>query len=137
MDFYPAHRAFESDKEVAILSLIEKNCGVEKFRPRLDILISCLDSINLDFSKTKIITIAGTNGKGEVCTRISQGLSDKSVNHSLLLSPHIMSITERISLNGTNISYDELLEIIEFVFKKFSDQGLSFYESLVLSFLIG
>lgn len=54
------------------------------------------------------IHIAGTNGKGSVCTFLELlYLQDKSVKIGKYLSPHLVSVCERISIDGKNITQDE------------------------------
>ena len=68
---------------------------------------------------------------------LSYYLKQHNISHSLLTSPHILSITERISYNGENISYDEMEELLQRVLSRFGEQKLSFYELLFLMFIEG
>lgn len=57
--------------------------------------------------RMKIIHVAGTNGKGSVCAFLSSILCRCKKNTGLFISPHLIDITERISINGKNVSRDE------------------------------
>lgn len=60
----------------------------------------------------KAIHVAGTNGKGSVCTFISSVLSACSYKTGLFLSPFVFEFGERISIDKTKISADEFITIL-------------------------
>jgi len=63
----------------------------------------------------KTIHVAGTNGKGSVCTKVARALEYSGVNVGLFLSPHINSIRERISVNSEMISQREFIDIVDYM----------------------
>jgi dihydrofolate synthase/folylpolyglutamate synthase len=75
------------------------------------------------------IHVAGTNGKGSVVTKIAAGLSHEKYKVGLYTSPHIERYTERISINGKEISEDELVSI----FKPLFAFNLTFFEYTTLA----
>lgn len=64
-------------------------------------------------NKMKFIHIAGTNGKGSCTEIISNILVKQGYKVGKFLSPHLIKYNERISINGNNISDQELSNIIE------------------------
>src|SRR5678809_48811 len=50
------------------------------------------------------VQVAGTNGKGSVCAFLDSICRTAGINTGLYTSPHLVSITERIRLNGDDIS---------------------------------
>ena len=61
----------------------------------------------------KFIHIAGTNGKGS-CTEITANILQKQgYKVGKFLSPHLIRYNERISINGKEISDEEMLKLIE------------------------
>lgn len=54
----------------------------------------------------KIIHIAGTNGKGSVCSYIDDILKKSGYKTGLFTSPHLVTIRERIQVDGELISRD-------------------------------
>lgn len=50
------------------------------------------------------VQIAGTNGKGSTAVMLDSICRAAGINTGLYTSPHLQSITERISINGQNIS---------------------------------
>jgi dihydrofolate synthase/folylpolyglutamate synthase len=61
------------------------------------------------------IHIAGTNGKGSTATMIASILKESGLKVGLFLSPHLSSFTERISVNSTTITEEEVVELATFV----------------------
>jgi dihydrofolate synthase/folylpolyglutamate synthase len=55
----------------------------------------------------RTIHIAGTKGKGSVATMIAQVLSSSGYKTGLYTSPHLHTLRERISVDGSLISEDE------------------------------
>lgn len=51
----------------------------------------------------KTIHVAGTNGKGSVCTKIAKSYEHAGYKTGLYTSPHLFSIHERIQINGRPI----------------------------------
>lgn len=79
----------------------------------------------------KVITVAGTNGKGSTVTMIdacarAHGL--KSVSYT---SPHLLHYNERVRINGEPVSDDQLIkafEQIEFSRLEMPEISLSYFE---------
>ncbi len=55
---------------------------------------------------TKVIHVAGTNGKGSVCAYIDNILLCEGYKTGRFTSPHLIHINERISINGNSICDD-------------------------------
>ncbi len=72
----------------------------------------------------KIVHVAGTNGKGSTSACIASILKCAGYRTGLYTSPYITHFNERFSINGNNISNDELCRITEFV-KPFADSMTS------------
>ena len=53
------------------------------------------------------VQIAGTNGKGSVCAFLDSICVYAGIRTGLYTSPHLVSITERIKINGHDISQQE------------------------------
>ena len=83
------------------------NLGLERISKILNILDNPQD-------KLKCIHVAGTNGKGSVCAIVASILKESGQKVGLYSSPHIFKYTERIKIDGKNIS-DNLFA--DYVFK--------------------
>ncbi len=57
------------------------------------------------------IHVAGTNGKGSTCAIIASILQAAGLNVGLFTSPHLINFTERIKINGDEISEEEVINL--------------------------
>lgn len=75
----------------------------------------------------KSIHVAGTNGKGSVCSYIASGLKEPV---GLYTSPHLSSFRERIQINRQYISESAVEKYLNYIFFKLDLEGLtaSFFE---------
>jgi dihydrofolate synthase / folylpolyglutamate synthase len=84
--------------------------GLENIRRLLDELrlgsarASCAVFGASPNSSTKIIHVAGTNGKGSVCAMIDSICRAHGYRTGLFTSPHLVTFRERIRVNGEMIS---------------------------------
>ena len=62
---------------------------------------------------TPVVHVAGSKGKGSTCAMIASGLKAAGFNTGLYTSPHLHTFTERIQLNGTNISRSDFADLID------------------------
>ena len=62
--------------------------------------------------KLKCIHVAGTNGKGSVCAIVATVLAKAGIRVGLYSSPHIYSYTERIKIDGSDISREDFAELV-------------------------
>lgn len=126
-------------QEKLIEDYLEKAVGFEKFRDGWERLRTYLKEIVPQIQKSgiKITTIAGTNGKGETSTTLSYLLCREGYSTALWLSPHVLSIRERMLFNMNPLSYGEFFQLIQKTHKKAASLGIefSYYELLLCSFL--
>lgn len=73
------------------------NLGLE----RIEKIIEVLDNPH---KKLKYIHVAGTNGKGSVCSMLSSILIQSGYKIGLFTSPHVFEYTERIKINDKKIN---------------------------------
>src|SRR5580765_5081472 len=57
------------------------------------------------------VQVARTNGKGSVCAFLNSICLEAGVKTGLYTSPHLISITERIRINGADISEDDFARL--------------------------
>lgn len=69
----------------------------------LDRISSVLEKLGNPQDDLKFIHVAGTNGKGSVCTMLESILRTAGYKTGLYTSPHIWEYTERIKVNGCEI----------------------------------
>lgn len=84
----------------------------------------------------KVIHVAGTNGKGSVCSCIDVMLRAEGKRTGLFLSPHLVRMNERIVIDGQEISDDDFAAVYETVLEQVHElekQGIphpTFFEFL-------
>lgn len=87
---------------------------IEKFKisaiKRMQIFLQMLGNPE---KKIKIIHVAGTSGKGSVCSMIHNGLTLHGINNGMFTSPHTITAIERISVNNLYIPPQKFAQILE------------------------
>ena len=81
--------------------------------PSLKAMKYFMNSYNNFERKINFIHIAGTNGKGSCTEIISNILIKQGYKVGKFLSPHLIKYNERISINGKEISDEEMINLIE------------------------
>ena len=81
--------------------------------PGLERISRLLDFFGHPEDKLKFIHIAGTNGKGSTSANIAAILEEAGYTVGKYISPNLIKVNERISINGTDISDEDLARILE------------------------
>jgi dihydrofolate synthase/folylpolyglutamate synthase len=63
----------------------------------------------------RFVHVAGTNGKGSTCAMIASALNSGRLRTGLYTSPHLVTPTERIQIDGCPISESRFVELFEIV----------------------
>lgn len=88
----------------------------------------------------QIIHVAGTNGKGSVCTYLRTILEEAGHHTAVFVSPHLVSIRERFLFDGEKVSREAFLQAFQIVQDKLAQYGSdyhpSFFEYLFFMFLV-
>jgi len=105
----PSGTAFQSASEAIdwIVHLIP--FGIKPGLNRMEKLMELLDNPE---RRLKFIHVAGTNGKGSVCAYLTEILKQSGYDVGTFTSPYIEKYTDRIRLNGENISEEDLLRVV-------------------------
>jgi dihydrofolate synthase/folylpolyglutamate synthase len=72
----------------------------------------------------KVIHVGGTNGKGSVSAMIASILQEEGYTVGLYTSPHLISFTERIQINGTEITWEEVVELTDFLRRRVEEEHI-------------
>jgi dihydrofolate synthase/folylpolyglutamate synthase len=86
--------------------------GLFRVKPGLERITALLSSLGNPQDRISSITVAGTNGKGSVAAGIASVLEAQGYRTGLYTSPHLVRITERIKINGNEISTDDLSRLV-------------------------
>ncbi|GIP16926.1 bifunctional folylpolyglutamate synthase/dihydrofolate synthase [Paenibacillus montaniterrae] len=80
-------------------------------RPGLERIEKLLDAFQNPHRRLRIIHVAGTNGKGSVCSYLTHVLRKGGYDVGTFTSPYITKFTNRIQYNGQDIEEEVLLEL--------------------------
>ena len=87
-----------------------RNRGSDFGLDRMIVFASLLGNPQLSFP---VIHVAGTNGKGSVCSMLDAVYRANGYSVGLFSSPHLIDLGERIRVNGVNLSMHELATFVE------------------------
>lgn len=76
-------------------------------RPGLERIRALLDKLDHPENACRIIHVTGTNGKGSVTAMAASVLQSAGLSVGRYTSPHLISYTERISVNGADITEED------------------------------
>ncbi|CAM1341378.1 bifunctional folylpolyglutamate synthase/dihydrofolate synthase [Tenacibaculum amylolyticum] len=105
--------------------------GKTAYKEDLSNIILLSDHLGNPEKKIKTIHVGGTNGKGSTSHMIASVLQEAGYKVGLYTSPHLKSFTERIRINGKEISEDKVVRFIEEHKSFFEIHKLSFFEMTV------
>ena len=77
--------------------------------------IMLMEAIDSPHRKFRTVHVAGTNGKGSTSACIASVLQAAGYRVGLYTSPHLVSFTERIRINGVAISETDVVELAQMV----------------------
>jgi dihydrofolate synthase/folylpolyglutamate synthase len=75
------------------------------------------------------VHVAGTNGKGSVSAILAEILSQAGYKTGLYTSPHLHCFSERIRINGTPVSKDEIVSLTQEIRDVAKDLPVTFFEA--------
>lgn len=84
--------------------------GIDLTLGRLEQALAELDHPEARFPA---VQVAGTNGKGSICTLVASALTSAGLRTGLYTSPHLLGWSERLRINGAAIADAELRRLLE------------------------
>ena len=94
----------------------------------LDRISTVIDRITSGSIPFKVVSVAGTNGKGSVATMLESIFRHAGCKTGLYTSPHLVHFNERFVVDGEVISNEELLEEFRRVEDYRGNVPLTFFE---------
>ncbi|WP_261815554.1 bifunctional tetrahydrofolate synthase/dihydrofolate synthase [Vibrio gallicus] len=83
----------------------------------------------------KVITVAGTNGKGSTCAIMEAILLDAGYKVGVYSSPHLISYNERVRINGEELADTLHIAAFDYIETLRGQTSLSFFEIATLAAL--
>ena len=85
-------------------------------------------ALDLNFKGCKVITVAGTNGKGSCVAVLNSLLTWAGYKVGAFTSPHFLDYNERIMINGVPVSDREIIESFERIDECRQTTSLTYFE---------
>lgn len=95
----------------------------------LDRIKSALQALSVKEPPFPVIQVLGTNGKGSCASFLASLASSHGLKCGLFLSPHFVSVEERIKINGKSIPRDIWLDCANSI-RASQKNGLTYFEFL-------
>jgi dihydrofolate synthase / folylpolyglutamate synthase len=111
---------------------IFQRVGSEAYRPDLTNTIKLCEALGNPQRKFKNIHVAGTNGKGSTSHMLSAILQCAGYKTGLYTSPHLKSFTERIKVDGKDVSHEFVIDFVNRVRPLIHEIKPSFFEITVV-----
>ena len=108
-----------------------QNEGKTAFKKDLTNILALSKELGFPEQKFKSIHVAGTNGKGSTSHMLASILQEAGYKVGLYTSPHLKDFTERIRINGVEISEEKVTEFINGNKDFLEQQKMSFFEMTV------
>jgi dihydrofolate synthase/folylpolyglutamate synthase len=103
--------------------------GLGRFgmKPGLERVTTLLKALGNPQNRVQTVHVAGTNGKGSTAAFLSSILSAGGHEVGLFTSPHLTNFTERMRINGIEITEEEVIALGERVMAS-APEGTTFFE---------
>jgi len=108
----------------------------EEIKLGLDRTQQVLDSLGLDFPRTRFITIAGTNGKGSTLAYLESIYLAAGYHVGSYTSPHLIHYNERVRVDRADIDDESLCLAFEKVEAARGEVPLTYFEFGTLATLV-
>lgn len=105
--------------------------GAVAFKSDLSNTIALCEALDNPQKKVKSVHIAGTNGKGSTSHMLASILQSAGYKTGLYTSPHLKSFTERIRVNGAEVSQQFVVDFVNRIQPVIERVKPSFFEITV------
>jgi dihydrofolate synthase / folylpolyglutamate synthase len=102
----------------------------------LDRVTAVIDRLELKPPPYKIVTVAGTNGKGSCVAMLESIYWHAGYTVGAFTSPHLWRFNERIRVNGSDALDPELVALFEIIDSTLGGVTLSYFESSTVAALL-
>ncbi|PIN75186.1 bifunctional folylpolyglutamate synthase/dihydrofolate synthase [Candidatus Woesearchaeota archaeon CG10_big_fil_rev_8_21_14_0_10_36_11] len=103
------------------LHLFGSKLGLVRMRALMEVC-------NYPYRKFLSVHVAGTNGKGSVCSYLASILQNAGYKVGLYTSPYLVTFNERIKINGNTISDTDLAVLVMDIRNKLGSMETTFFE---------
>lgn len=104
--------------------------GAAAYKPGLDTTLRLMEMVDNPHRQLRAIHVAGTNGKGSTSHLIAAALQAAGLRVGLFTSPHLVSLCERIRINGQPIPEAEVAAFVTTYRPQLDELQPSFFETM-------
>ena len=104
--------------------------GAAAYKPGLENTLRLMAKLGNPHEKLRAVHVAGTNGKGSTSHLIAAVLQASGLKVGLFTSPHLVSLTERIRINGVPIPEEEVASWVSRHQAELEEIHPSFFETM-------
>jgi len=101
---------------------------MHKIKLGLDAMRSILKKLDSPEQACSAVHVAGTNGKGSVCSMLQTIMSSAGFKTGLYTSPHLSSIRERFRIDDSYISEADFTRLMERIRVVLAGQTITYFE---------
>lgn len=113
-----------------------ENRNTQEIQLGLTRILEVAEKINLHTSDCKVITVAGTNGKGSTVGALEMIYHTAGYKVGAYTSPHLIHFNERIRVNLKPISDEDLCQAFSFIEEARDSVPLTYFEITTLAALL-
>ena len=101
--------------ELRYRETIEWIHGLGRFgiKPGLERITTLLEMLGNPHHRVQFVHIGGTNGKGSTAVMLASIMRSAGYSIGLYTSPYLLSFTNRMSVNGSDIDHSELVGLVD------------------------
>ena len=109
---------------------------MHKIKLGLEAMRSTLAALGSPELKCPAVHVAGTNGKGSVCSMLRSMMSAAGYKTGLYTSPHLSSVRERFRIDERYISEEDFCRLMESIRQSLGGRQITYFEcTTALAFL--
>lgn len=113
-----------------------ENLHPQKIDLSLDRIKQVATSLGILKTSAKVITVAGTNGKGSTVATLESIFVQCGIRVGCYTSPHLLKYNERIKINGSCVSDNQIVQAFEAIERARASISLSYFEYSTLAALL-
>ena len=120
----------DSSSSSQLKELLDYLFSLHRFgiKPGLERIESLLEFLGNPQNSLQCIHVAGTNGKGSVCSLLAGILQSAGYRVGLYTSPHLRQFNERIRINGEMISDADIAHLAHVMMPEIEREHTTFFE---------
>ena len=112
--------------------------SIPKFNPEITMedRVRFYEQLGQPCVNQRVVHVAGTNGKGSVCSFLRCSLEDAGYHTATFISPHLVDVRERFLIDGEPVGEASYLQAFTYVAERMKEVPLSYFDLLFFVFIL-